>query len=365
MQDLRILNLIHKRLSGELSADELEELKSVENTPEYMDIARDVEAIWIGSKDYFPSHTFDVTAAKAKFKKKLEELESPATTTVSSAEKSPSKSNWLYWVIGAAILGLIGLALYQASSSSRENVLEIEANQPLEYAILEDDTQLWLSEGSLVKVHDFDNTNKRVIELNGEGFFKVTSDPNKPFHVKVPNGNNIEVLGTSFNVISDTGDGTTKVDVREGTVRVFNESSTALSLIVTAGESAKINLDKHEAMKSSSSNIYSLLGPSISFKNESLSNVFNTLSNIYNVSIDYDKAVFDQCSFNSPLIDSFELAQVLDLLQSYYSSLQIKETSAMSVDMAHNPLQVMAELHNIFFKIQPSSVSKQGLDIAE
>ena len=61
--------------------------------------------------------------------------------------------------------------------------------------------------------------NNRIVELTGEGCFKVTHNPEKPFIVKMENMS-ITVLGTIFNVKSHPYDQTDLVEVKEGKVQV-------------------------------------------------------------------------------------------------------------------------------------------------
>ena len=48
----------------------------------------------------------------------------------------------------------------------------------------------------------FDSQEARRVAINGEGFFQVKSDKTRPFFVELPNGESIQVIGTSFNVSS-------------------------------------------------------------------------------------------------------------------------------------------------------------------
>lgn len=64
---------------------------------------------------------------------------------------------------------------------------------------LADGTQVWLNAESRLKYPSRFTGEQRVVELEGEGYFKVTPDSQRPFIVK--SGNiTTEVLGTEFNV---------------------------------------------------------------------------------------------------------------------------------------------------------------------
>ena len=66
---------------------------------------------------------------------------------------------------------------------------------------LEDGTQVWLNSKSTLTYNPLFSDNERLVELEGEAFFNVVSDIEKPFKVKVSNYM-IQVTGTEFNVKS-------------------------------------------------------------------------------------------------------------------------------------------------------------------
>ena len=88
---------------------------------------------------------------------------------------------------------------------------------------------LTLSDGSVLKMNVKSSLSVRMsrlsrqVELNdGEVFFVVTSDPDRPFEVSTPHGL-VRVLGTAFNVKSRSG--LVAVDVRHGQVLVRDAPS--------------------------------------------------------------------------------------------------------------------------------------------
>ena len=85
--------------------------------------------------------------------------------------------------------------------------------------ILPDNTELAINSCTTVKYPEQFVGNNRIVELTGEGCFKVTHNPEKPFIVKMENMS-ITVLGTIFNVKSHPYDQTDLVEVKEGKVQV-------------------------------------------------------------------------------------------------------------------------------------------------
>lgn len=88
---------------------------------------------------------------------------------------------------------------------------------------LSDGTQVWLNAESQLIYPSLFTGEERVVELCGEGFFKVAHDSLRPFKVKVENIVT-EVLGTEFNIKSYSANNT-HVTLIQGCVKVRNELS--------------------------------------------------------------------------------------------------------------------------------------------
>ncbi|QBQ41580.1 FecR family protein [Sphingobacterium psychroaquaticum] len=64
---------------------------------------------------------------------------------------------------------------------------------------------------------------KRRVQLTGEGYFEVAKDKTHPFVVKIA-GQEVEVLGTHFNVSGYADEGAVKTTLLEGKVKVYSET---------------------------------------------------------------------------------------------------------------------------------------------
>src|SRR5205085_10936617 len=65
--------------------------------------------------------------------------------------------------------------------------------------VLADGSKVWLNAASSLRFPASFYGNERNVELTGEGYFEITKNAAKPFHVKV-NDMQVEVLGTHFNI---------------------------------------------------------------------------------------------------------------------------------------------------------------------
>ncbi len=85
--------------------------------------------------------------------------------------------------------------------------------------VLPDGSKVWLNAASSLKFPVVFNGNERKIELDGEGYFKVAPDKNKPF--KVVTGNQmVQALGTTFNVNAYSDEVVVSTTLVEGSVVV-------------------------------------------------------------------------------------------------------------------------------------------------
>jgi ferric-dicitrate binding protein FerR (iron transport regulator) len=87
---------------------------------------------------------------------------------------------------------------------------------------LADGTKVWLNSGSSLQFPCLFTGDLREVKLSGEAFFEVTKNENQPFLVKAKDLN-IEVLGTSFNVVSYDDEKQAEVVLVEGRVSLSSE----------------------------------------------------------------------------------------------------------------------------------------------
>lgn len=107
--------------------------------------------------------------------------------------------------------------------------------------ILSDGTRVWLNADSKIDYPArFDGKN-RVVSLQGEAFFEVAKDKDRPFIVKTRNFET-RVLGTRFNVRSYS-DNDSHVTLIDGSVEVRNTRQGGVTRTLTPGDDAQMMQD--------------------------------------------------------------------------------------------------------------------------
>ncbi len=103
--------------------------------------------------------------------------------------------------------------------------------------VLADGSKVWLNASSAIKYPTQFNLDERKVYLTGEAFFEVTKNPEKPFIVSTSEME-VEVLGTSFNVMAYPEDELIETTLVEGEVKVKTSNS---NLIIEPGTQAQLN----------------------------------------------------------------------------------------------------------------------------
>lgn len=146
---------------------------------------------------------------------------------------SVRKANTWAWATAATVLLTAFLGIFWFTTLEQPNVIA-QSGSSTETVTLPDGSEVILRPHSTLYELTFSET-QRSYELEGEGFFTVSKDENRPFTVKSIFGQ-VTVLGTKFNI--STWSGFSTVYLEEGSIKVENiGGSTA---ILEPGES--INL---------------------------------------------------------------------------------------------------------------------------
>ena len=215
-------NLIPGYLNGELTDIEIRELinwiKLDSANKRYFD---EYCEIWLITKASSGNPGYNFHEGFWRFRQKIKASEEyPANLN----EKSFYKTFTRYAAIFIVAFSLSGLLFYFIGKNHAAKPLESinELTVPLgsraEFT-LSDGTSVTLNSGSRLKCNNHFGISDRVVQLEGEGYFKVAKDSEKPFIVKTSHLN-IRALGTVFNVKAYADDKTIETTLVEGSVKI-------------------------------------------------------------------------------------------------------------------------------------------------
>lgn len=178
---------------------------------------------------------------------------------------------------------------------------------------LPDGTKVWLNAASSLKYPSSFAKNERKVELQGEAYFEVAKDKNRPFRVATKQ-QTVEVLGTHFNISAYNDEAQVKTTLLEGAVNV---SSGTNSLKLKPGQQALLNLadaklrlnpnvdvDKEMAWKNDL----------FAFDNDDLKTIMRQISRWYDLDVVYQGKITDE-KYVGEIPRNSNLSEVFKILE--------------------------------------------------
>ncbi|TWV96881.1 FecR family protein [Chitinophaga pinensis] len=230
------------------------------------------------------------------------------------------------YAVAALITGvLLGAGLYTYLHYSRPVWQQALAGaaRDVRKGVLPDGSGIVINRNSTLQYAADYNKDDRKVLLEGEGYFNVVADKERPFIVH--NGAlKIQVLGTSFNVKEDTG--RTIVTVTAGKVKLYTEDH---ELIVAAGQTGTYLPATDELLLSNSvdANSISYATGDFSFQDMSLPDICHHLENTFGVQIILNNAQLSQCRMSAHFKDR-PLSYIMDIMSA---TLDIEYTTKDSI----------------------------------
>ena len=175
---------------------------------------------------------------------------------------------------------------------------------------LYDGTHVWLNSGTTLKYPDnFGKKNRNVI-LDGEAFFKV-KHKEIPFKIKLKNSE-VEVLGTSFNVISYTEENSSQVTLIEGSVQINSLSGKQMAKIQPSEQiTIPDDLKKLNIKKVDTGFYSSWTEGKIEFEEERLADIAFRLERWYNVEINFTSKEAEDLRFSGTVLKNKPFDQII------------------------------------------------------
>lgn len=186
---------------------------------------------------------------------------------------------------------------------------------------LPDGTKVWLNAASSLKYPYPFAKNERLVELQGEAYFEVAKDRQRPFKVRA-NQQTVEVLGTHFNINAYTDEPMQKTTLLEGAVKVVAGGN---EVRLKPGEQAKFNAASTELMvdKNIDPDQYIAWKNEVfAFNNEDLKSVMRQISRWYDIDVAYKGKITTEKYFGE-IPRSANLAEVFKILELNHVHVQV------------------------------------------
>ncbi len=194
---------------------------------------------------------------------------------------------------GGASLRLSGGALsYNPSIATDAEVMYNTMTTPRgrQFRVtLPDGTKAWMNAASSLRFPVAFSGNTRRVVVQGEVYFEVAADADKPFQVQVGNKASIDVLGTSFNINAYNNESTIYTTLLQGSVKV---SAGASAAVLHPGQQAQVGRGEEPAITVNNAiNIEKVMAWKnglFNFEGATLEEVMKQLERWYDIEVVYE-----------------------------------------------------------------------------
>ena len=304
------MELLGKYLAGEASPEEAAAIDDWRSQPENKNEFDTLLKLHYNIYDAGKYKTPEVAAEWAALLK-----------TIASKPASPTFPRWLAYAAAACCIGIVGIVLF--TGNRKNNDIEVqptivrEASQFPVADTLSDGSVVTINKGSRINYPAAFTRNERVVKLQGESYFSITPDPQKPFIIHI-SGLTIRVIGTEFNVKHHADSNSIDVQVTSGIVRM---SAADLELEVSAGETGIYNMRAQTLVRKSmiNRNSVSYATRSFYFNDISLEEACAYLENAFQVRIVVYKKESAGCRLTAQFTDK-SLEYILEVINATLGS---------------------------------------------
>lgn len=216
-----------------------------------------------------------------------ETLKEQIYLSIKRANEKKRKQIQSSWQIAAAITALISIGTFTWYNVAQPKAVAHRFVQTFNgersTLTLEDGSIVMLNANSSLEFPEHFSDSVRMVNLQGEAYFKVAKNKEVPFKVKA-NGVTTTVLGTQFNINSYEQDSLVSIALLEGSVKVCKDGN---STILEPLEKAIFNR-KSGGFKTSVFDSLSLMAwtnNKLVFNNSSLTEVATQIKRIYNLQV--------------------------------------------------------------------------------
>jgi transmembrane sensor len=241
-------------------------------------------------------------------------------------------------VAAAVILALCtGAAFFWFTSPREIQYTTVHAGtRQLKNITLPDQSTVWMNAGCTLRYATDFTAHRTIILEEGEAFFEVIHQAEKPFTVQTSNGMRIEDLGTAFSVKSYQALEEESVGVVSGKVAIH--STAEKPTILNAGEGIVANRQTGRLQVGRyATNAADWVKGHIVLNDVSFRELQLVLQNVYDVQIVFDTPSLENCRITTAFYKTNQVSEILDDLKIVYSIAYTKKENV--IHLTGNPCQ--------------------------
>lgn len=178
---------------------------------------------------------------------------------------------------------------------------------------LPDGSKVWLNAASSLKYPVAFNDKERVVELQGQGYFEIAAKADLPFKVKMSKGAEVQVLGTSFDIMAYADERSVQATLLEGAVRI---KQAAVQTVLKPGQQAVLD-QATNALRVQPADVNQVLAWKtgfFEFANTDLTTIMRQVARWYDVEVVFEHG-HDKERFLGRISRRQPLSHILQLLE--------------------------------------------------
>lgn len=210
---------------------------------------------------------------------------------------------------------------------------------------LPDHSVVWLNSGSTLRYPTVFRSDNRNVELNGEAYFEVEADNERPFYVNTRYGLTVYVYGTRFNVTAYEDDSNIETVLEKGKVNVISPDRKTI-MQLAPGEQLLYNKQSQKLIKNKV-DIYEKVAwkdGKLIFRNASLDDIFKRLSRHFNVDIQFNNKSGKEYKYRATFRNE-TLPQILDYLARSAALKWKTEEAVQQADDTFTKKKIIVDLY--------------------
>lgn len=215
------------------------------------------------------------------------------------------------------ILTLTFSHLYQGYKNRRDDVIMSTVSVPAgqrTHLTLPDGTTVWLNARTTMQYPSSFNKKQRVVILQGEAYFDVKRDEDKPFVVQTSTCD-VEVLGTKFNVNAYPELEKFEATLMHGSVKVIPKANPSQVVILKPEHKLSLEKGKLSVIRVEDFDSYRWKEGLICFTDESFHNIMKDFEKYYGVKIVMENGKVGESHFTGKFRLSDGIDYALRILQ--------------------------------------------------
>lgn len=314
-------------LAGQCTSEEAREIiKWIRSEEGETELAQAVEELWREYEDQRNENARENFDKQEIYRRILARIQEEPAPNLSFKAEKPLRRR-IYIPIAATVLPILAATAIFVATWNRK-----EANPPpaadelvVKSASLGQKSTIFLPDGTKVRLNSGSEITflsqftgkERLVELNGEAFFEVASDPSRPFIVASKEIETI-AIGTSFNVKAYPEDKEVMVSLASGKVKIkqkHNFEDQSFELVLDPGHQAIYNTAKNTIRKTefNAKRTLSWKDNILYFEDAEWEEIVNQLERWYGVKIAVENEIYEDKLYSGEFNDA-SLKNVLESL---------------------------------------------------